>query len=205
LLLISDETICSWGRLGTWFGAEYFDYQPDILTTAKGLTSGYVPMGAMIVADHLAVPFLEPGAMFAHGLTFGGHPVAAAVALENIDIIEREDLRANATRVGERMRAALEGLRDIPIVGDVRGAGLFLAIELVGDQKTRAQIPPGELATLASRVPRMLYKRGLICRAMHRGAPVIQFAPPLIFNDADVGELEGVMRSVLAELATEVL
>jgi len=204
LLLISDETICSWGRLGTWFGAEYFGYEPDIITTAKGITSAYIPMGAVIASDRVAEPFLEPGAMFAHGLTFGGHPVAAAVALENIAIIEREALCEHAASRGQSLRAALEGLRDIPIVGDVRGAGLFMAVELVSDRQSRAPIDADVLASWAGRVPRMLYERGLICRAMHRGAPVIQFAPPLTLSEDDVAELEAAMRGVLAEVAEEI-
>src|SRR3954462_713391 len=127
VLLISDDTICSWGRLGTWFGAQRFDYAPDIVTTAKGLASGYVPMGAVIISDRVAEPFLD-GAVFAHGLTFGGHPVAAAVALANIGVIEDEDLLANVLRHESELQATLEDLSDVPIVGDVRGAGYFWGI-----------------------------------------------------------------------------
>lgn len=204
LLLISDETICSWGRLGTWFGCQRYDYQPDIVTTAKGLTSAYVPMGAVIASDRVAEPFFAPETMFAHGLTFGGHPVAAAAALSNLDIIEREDLCGRADEMGAELRGALESLRDIPIVGDVRGAGLFMAIELVADQTTREPLPGATLASMAARVPGALFQEGVICRAMHRGAPLIQFAPPLIIERADVDEIERALRVVLTRVAREV-
>ena len=137
VLLISDEVICSWGRLGHYFGCERYGYQPDIITTAKGLTSAYAPMGAMIVSDRVAEPFMSGTEMFAHGFTFAGHPVAAAAALANLDIFEREDLCGHVLAKEAEFRAALEGLRDLPIVGDVRGAGFFQAIELVKDKETK--------------------------------------------------------------------
>ena len=152
MLLISDDTICSWGRLGTWFGAERYDYVPDIITTAKGITSAYVPMGAMIVSDRVAEPFLGGGAVFAHGLTFGGHPVAAAVALANIDLIEREDLLGHVRRHEPALRATLEGLADLDIVGDVRGAGYFWGIELVADRATKRGFPADAADELTDRV-----------------------------------------------------
>src|SRR5207253_3006708 len=137
VLLISDEVICSWGRLGEWFGAQRYDYRPDLITTAKGLTSAYAPMGAMIVSDRVAEPFMQGTAMFSHGFTFGGHPVCSAVALANIEILEREDLCGHVREKEPEFRAALEGLRDLPIVGDVRGAGYFQALELVKDRDTK--------------------------------------------------------------------
>ena len=137
VLLISDEVICSWGRLGHFFGSERYGYQPDIITTAKGITSAYVPLGAMIASDRVAEPFLHGHASFAHGFTFGGHPLATAVALANIDLIEREDLCGHVRAKEPEFRAMLESLRDIPIVGDVRGAGFFQAIELVKDRETK--------------------------------------------------------------------
>src|SRR5437667_1544637 len=137
VLLISDEVICSWGRLGYWFGSQRYGYQPDLITTAKGLTSAYAPLGAVIAADHIAEPFMHGRAIFNHGFTFGGHPVACAIALANIEVIEREDL-CERVRTHERpFREMLEGLRDLPIVGDVRGAGYFQAIELVKDKATK--------------------------------------------------------------------
>ena len=143
VLLISDDTICSWGRLGTWFGGQRFGYVPDVITTAKGITSAYAPMGAVIVSERVAAPFLEQEASFQHGLTFGGHPVAAAVALANIDLIEREDLLEHVRANEPLLRDALEQLRDIPLVGDVRGAGYFWGIELVADRETKAPLRSG--------------------------------------------------------------
>jgi adenosylmethionine-8-amino-7-oxononanoate aminotransferase len=205
LLFISDETICSWGRLGTWFGAQHFGYEPDIITTAKGLTSAYVPMGAVIASARVVEPFLEPDTMFTHGLTFGGHPAAAAAALANIAIIEEEGLCARAAAMGERLQETLESMRDIPLVGDVRGVGLFRAIELVADQETKAALPPDALKRMTERIPGRLLEEGLICRAMHRGAPLLQFAPPLVISDAELAELERALRVVLGELAEAVL
>src|SRR5277367_4465239 len=144
VLLISDEVICSWGRLGHWFGCERFGYQPDLITTAKGISSAYIPMGAVIASDRVAEPFMYGDAMFAHGFTFGGHPVAAAVALANIDLIEREDLCGRVREREGALRGMLERLRDIPIVGDVRGAGYFQAIELVKDKDTKETFDAAE-------------------------------------------------------------
>jgi adenosylmethionine-8-amino-7-oxononanoate aminotransferase len=200
VLLISDDTICSWGRLGTWFGGQRFDYVPDVITTAKGLTSAYVPMGAMVVSDRVAEPFVTGGAVFAHGLTFGGHPVAAAVALANIDLIEREDLLGRVRDNEPELRSALERLYDIPIVGDVRGAGYFWGIELVADQDTKRPFAAAAAQELIDGVlAPELRRRGLICRAADRGYPVIQLAPPLIAGPAEFAEIEGVLRAVLEE------
>ncbi|MEA2248345.1 MAG: hypothetical protein QOH46_2874 [Solirubrobacteraceae bacterium] len=200
VLLISDDTICSWGRLGTWFGAQRFDYVPDIITTAKGLTSAYVPMGAMIVSDRVAEPFVDGGAVFAHGLTFGGHPVAAAVALANIDLIEREDLLGRVRENEAELRSILEGLYDIPIVGDVRGAGYFWGIELVADQDTKRAFSAGRAQELIDSVlAPELRRRGLICRAADRGYPVIQLAPPLIAGPAEFAEIGRTIRAVLEQ------
>jgi hypothetical protein len=200
VLLISDEVICSWGRLGHMFGCERFGYVPDIITTAKGLTSAYVPMGAMIVADHVAEPFLQGDASFVHGFTFGGHPVAAAVALANIDLMEREDLCANVRDNESGLRAMLESLRDIELVGDVRGAGYFQAIELVKDRATQARFERAEAeALLRGFVAGELFRRGLICRTDDRGDPVLQFAPPLAAGPRQFEEMEAVLRPVLTE------
>src|SRR5262249_15402222 len=148
VLLVSDEVICAYGRLGRMFGCERYGYVPDILTSAKGLTSGYSPLGAVLVSDRVAAPFLEGDRSFPHGITFGGHPVSCAVALANLDIFDREDLIGNVVRHEDEFRARIESLRDIPLVGDVRGEGYFLAIELVKDQDTRAQFTPKEREAL---------------------------------------------------------
>ena len=198
VLLISDEVICSWGRLGYYFGSERYGYIPDIITTAKGLTSANVPMGAMIVSDRLAEPFLQGTRSFAHGFTFGGHPVAAAVALANLDIFEREDLCGHVRDKEGEFRAMLEDLRDIPIVGDVRGAGFFQAVELVKDQTTKETFNDDESEDLLRGfLSGELYANGLICRADDRGDPVIQLALPLIADSEQFEEIGQVLRTVL--------
>jgi adenosylmethionine-8-amino-7-oxononanoate aminotransferase len=203
VLLISDEVICSWGRLGEWFGAYRYDYQPDLITTAKALTSAYAPMGAMIASDRIAEPFLHGTNSFTHGFTFGGHPVSAAIALANIDAFEREAILANVRANESGFRAMLESLRDIPIVGDVRGAGFFQAIELVKDQDTKESFSDEESETLLRGfLSGELFRRGLICRADDRGDPVIQLSPPLIAGPEQFAEIEAVLRPVLTE-ATE--
>ena len=200
VLLISDEVICSWGRLGHWFGCERYDYRPDIVTTAKGLTSAYAPMGAVIVSDAIAEPFLHDKAMFAHGFTFGGHPVAAAAAHANLDIFEREDINAHVRAKEPEFRQMLEGLRDLPIVGDVRGAGFFQAIELVKDKETRESFNDEESERLLRGfLSGELFKQGLICRADDRGDPVIQLSPPLIADTEQFEEIEAILRKVLTE------
>ena len=200
ILLISDEVICAWGRLGEWFGAQRYDYQPDIITTAKGITSAYAPMGAMITSDRMAEPFLEGTASFVHGFTFAGHPIACAVSLANIDVMEREDLNGNVRRNEQAFTDMLESLRDIPIVGDVRGAGYFRAIELVKDQDTKESFSDDESEwLLRGFLSGELYRRGLICRADDRGDPVIQLSPPLIAQPEHFEEIEGILRPVLEE------
>jgi adenosylmethionine-8-amino-7-oxononanoate aminotransferase len=205
VLLISDEVICSWGRLGHFFGCERYDYVPDIITTAKGLTSANVPMGAMIVADHVAEPFMQGSESFVHGFTFGGHPVAAAVALANIELMEREDLCGHVRANEGAFRAMLESLRDIEIVGDVRGAGYFHAIELVKDRDSKEEFDHDESEELLRGfLSGELFRRGLICRADDRGDPVIQLSPPLIAGPEQFEEIESILRPVLTEAAARV-
>ncbi len=153
VLLISDEVICSWGRLGHWFGCERFGYAPDMITTAKGLTSAYAPLGAVIACDRVAEPFLHGDAIFNHGFTFGGHPMACATALANIDVLERERLCEHVLDREDDFRAMLDSLRDLPIVGDVRGAGYFHAIELVKDRETKETFDDAGVRGAAAGVP----------------------------------------------------
>jgi adenosylmethionine-8-amino-7-oxononanoate aminotransferase len=200
VLLISDEVICSWGRLGDWFGASRLGYEPDIITTAKGITSAYAPMGAVIASDRVFEPFAHGSGSFAHGITFGGHPVSAAVALANIDVMEREALNARVREHEGEFRGMLDSLRDIPIVGDVRGMGYFHAIELVKDQSTRETFSEEEADELLDRfLSAELFRRGLICRADDRGDPVIQLSPPLIAGPEEFAEMEAVLRPALEE------
>ena len=188
VLLISDEVICSWGRLGHYFGAQRYDYLPDMITTAKGITSAYAPMGAVIASRQGRRAVHGGGtAMFAHGVTFAGHPMAAAVALANLDIFEREDLCGHVRAKEDEFRGMLDGLRELPIVGDVRGAGFFQAIELVKDQDTKESFTDEESETLLRGfLSGALYEAGLICRADDRGDPVIQLSPPLIADTRGV-------------------
>ncbi len=201
VLLISDETICAWGRLGHFFGCERFGYQPDIITTAKSITSAYVPMGVMIVSDRVAEPFMQPGnEMFAHGYTFAGHPIASAVAMANIELFERDGLCEHVRDKEDEFREMLESLSDLPIVGDVRGVGFFRAIELVKDKETKETFNDEEAEyLLRGFLSGELYSRGLICRADDRGDPVIQLAPPLICDTEQFQEMHDVLRPVLAE------
>ncbi len=200
VLLISDEVICAWGRLGYWFGCERFDYLPDMITTAKGISSAYVPLGAVIAGEHIAEPFLHGNAAFNHGFTFGGHPVACAVALANIDVIEREQLNENVLAHEAAFREMLDGLRDLPIVGDVRGAGYFQAIELVKDKHTKETFDDAESEQLLRGfLSGELYRRGLICRTDDRGEPIVQLSPPLIAGQQQFEEIEAILRPVLGE------
>ncbi|MBA3808688.1 MAG: aspartate aminotransferase family protein [Solirubrobacterales bacterium] len=200
VLLISDEVICSWGRLGHWFGCARYGYAPDIVTTAKGISSAYAPLGAVITADHIAEPFLHGKEIFNHGFTFGGHPVACAVGLANIDVIEREDLCGHVRENEGRFREVLDGLRDLPIVGDVRGAGYFQAIELVKDKGTKETFDSHESEELLRGfLSGELFRRGLICRTDDRGDPIVQLSPPLIAGEEQFQEIEAILRPVLSE------
>ncbi|RFU39711.1 aspartate aminotransferase family protein [Actinomadura logoneensis] len=200
VLLVSDEVICAFGRLGTMFGSQKFDYQPDIITFAKGVTSGYSPLGGMLVTDRLYEPFTRGTNMFAHGYTFGGHPVSAAVALANLDLFERENLLGHVSRTEAAFRATLEKLLDLPIVGDVRGDGHFFGIELVKDKATRATFDAEESERLLRGfLDKALFENGLYCRADDRGDPVVQLAPPLICDQAQFDEIEQILRAVLTE------
>ena len=211
VLLISDEVICAYGRLGTMFGAQRYDYLPDMITSAKGLTSGYSPLGAVICRDFLAEPFIGTPAAggqpssFLHGITFGGHPVSCAVAIENLAIFEEEDVLGNVARHEAGFHERLNGLYDIPIVGDVRGTGYFWAIELVKDQQTGERFGKEEgQALLRGYIAPEAYAAGLICRADDRGDLVVQLSPPLVAGATELDEIESVLRRVLTAAAAKV-
>ena len=219
VLLVSDEVICAFGRLGHYFGSQRYGYQPDIITFAKGITSGYAPLGGMIVADRLMEPFsrgqqsvvhvdtrgqerhLEgPSETFLHGVTFAGHPVSCAVAMANLDVFEKEDLLGNVRSHEGAFRSTLEKLADLPIVGDVRGDGYFYGIELVKDKATRETFSDDESERLLRGfLSHALFDAGLVCRADDRGDPVIQLSPPLICTQEHFDEMEQILRSVLSE------
>ncbi|WP_209021811.1 aspartate aminotransferase family protein [Nocardioides sp. 503] len=203
VLLVSDEVICAFGRLGHMFGSERYGYQPDMITCAKGLTSGYAPLGAMIASEKLMEPFLEPGAMFAHGYTFGGHPVSTAVGLRNLELFEEENILEHVRTNEPSFRATLERLKDLPIVGDVRGDGYFYGIELVKDKDTKETFTAEECERLLfGFVSKTLYAEGLYCRADDRGDPVVQLAPPLIADQSHFDEMEQILRVVLDKAYT---
>jgi adenosylmethionine-8-amino-7-oxononanoate aminotransferase len=200
ILLCADEVITGFGRLGSWFGSEHYDIRPDMVTCAKGLSSAYAAIGAVIAADHVAEPFLGDTSMYAHGITFGGHPVQAAIALKNLEIMQRDRIVENVRDNGDAFRATLAQLLDLPIVGDLRGTGFFYALELVKDKETRATFSDAECETLLRGFlsPR-LFEKGLICRADDRGDPVIQISPPLIATQKEFDIIAGTLGEVLTE------
>ena len=182
------------------FACEDFGYTPDIITCAKGMTSGYSPIGAMIASDRLFEPYKSGATTFTHGYTFGGHPVSAAVALANLDIFEREGLNDHVKDNAPAFRRTLERLLDLPIVGDVRGEGYFYGIELVKDKTTRETFNAAESESmLRGYLSKALFDAGLYCRADDRGDPVVQLAPPLTIGQAEFDDIEQRLRSVLTE------
>jgi adenosylmethionine-8-amino-7-oxononanoate aminotransferase len=200
VLLVSDEVICAFGRLGHMFACDRYGYLPDMITCAKGMTSGYSPIGATIASERIMEPFLHGDTMLAHGFTFGGHPVSAAVAMANLDLFESEDLLGNVRRNEGAFRSTLERLADLPIVGDVRGDGYFYGIELVKDKATKESFDDGESERLLRGfLSRALFDSGLHCRADDRGDPVIQLAPPLICDQQHFDEIEQILRATLTE------
>jgi adenosylmethionine-8-amino-7-oxononanoate aminotransferase len=200
VLLVSDEVICAFGRLGYYFGSQRYGYQPDVITFAKGVTSGYAPLGGMLVSDRLMEPFNDGPATFLHGVTFAGHPVSAAVALANLDVFEKEDLLGNVRANEDAFRSTLQKLGDLPIVGDVRGEGYFYGIEMVKEKTTRETFTDEESERLLRGfLSHALYDAGLICRTDDRGDPVIQLAPPLTCTQEHFDEMEQILRSVLTE------
>jgi adenosylmethionine-8-amino-7-oxononanoate aminotransferase len=205
IVLTSDEVICAFGRLGTWFGAQRFDYVPDMITFAKGLTGGHFPLGGVLVSDRLAAPFLDGQSTYLHGFTFGGHPVGSAVALTALEIYERESVLENVRANEVAAERALESLRDIPIVGDIRGTGYFWSIELVRDRETREALEGEQAEWLLKEVlSEELWRQGLICRLDSRADPVVQIAPPLVGDAAMFDEIVEALRHGLELMADRV-
>jgi adenosylmethionine-8-amino-7-oxononanoate aminotransferase len=200
VLLVADEVITGFGRIGNMFASTTYGLQPDMITCAKGMTSGYSPIGATIVSDKIYEPFRHGQTTFYHGYTFGGHPVSSAVALENLNIFEEEKLNENVRENSPVFRSTLEKLLDLPIVGEVRGDGYFFGIELVKDKVTKETFNDDESERLLRGfLSKALYDAGLYCRADDRGDPVIQLAPPLTIGPAEFDEIEGILRGVLTE------
>jgi adenosylmethionine-8-amino-7-oxononanoate aminotransferase len=203
VLLVSDEVICAFGRLGYWFGAERYGYQPDMITVAKGVTSGYSPMGALLASDRLIEPFLHGTASFAHGITFAGHPVSSAVALANLALFDDEGLLKHVRDNEEAFRSTLKSLEDLPIVGEIRGAGYFFGIELVKDKVTRETFNSEESERLLRGfLSPALFDAGLVCRTDDRGDPVVQLAPPLICEQEHFDLIVEILRGVLSQAAS---
>jgi adenosylmethionine-8-amino-7-oxononanoate aminotransferase len=205
ILLCADEVITGFGRVGAWFGSERYDIRPDLMTIAKGLSSSYASIGAVVASDRVMEPFMRDTRMYSHGITFGGHPVASAVALKNIEIMKRDQIVEHVASTQDTFKATLDQLLELPIVGDVRGTGFFYAVELVKDKDTKATFDDAECETLLRQFlsPR-LFERGLICRADDRGDPVLQISPPLVAGQAEFDQIVSILGDVLAEAWTRV-
>ncbi|HLR61563.1 MAG TPA: aspartate aminotransferase family protein [Lentibacillus sp.] len=190
ILFIADEVITGFGRTGKMFGLENWGVTPDLMTFAKGVTSGYLPLGGVIVSDHIHEVLKEKsaGTLF-HGFTYSGHPTAASVALENIDIIEQEDLVENARNMGEEMLKGFQQIKaDLDIIGDVRSVGLLGAVELMQDPDSNQNFSPDLQA--APKVIEALFQRGVICRPVRfDGTDIICFAPPIVINRSEVKQM----------------
>jgi adenosylmethionine-8-amino-7-oxononanoate aminotransferase len=200
ILLSADEVITAFGRVGHWFASERYDIRPDIVTCAKGLSSSYAAIGAVVATDRVMEPFLDASSMYTHGITFGGHPVMSAIALKNIEIMKRERIMEHVLGNEDAFRSTLAQLLDLPIAGDLRGTGYFYALELVKDKETRETFSDEECETLLRGFlsPR-LFEKGLICRADDRGDPVVQISPPLVATQAEFDEMTGILGDVLTE------
>jgi adenosylmethionine-8-amino-7-oxononanoate aminotransferase len=200
ILLSADEVITGFGRVGHWFASERYDIRPDIVCCAKGLSSSYAAIGAVVATDRVMEPFLSDTSMFSHGVTFGGHPVMCAIALKNIEIMKRERIMEGVLEHEGALRSTLEQLLDLPIVGDVRGTGFFYAIELVKDSETRETFSDEECEwLLRGFLSSRMFERGLICRADDRGDPVIQISPPLVARQPEFDRMVEVLGGTLAE------
>ena len=200
ILLCADEVITGFGRTGAWFGSIKYDIEPDIITCAKGLSSSYAAIGAVLVADKVYDAFDGGTSMFSHGITFGGHPVGCAIALKNLEIMERERIVEHVAETQDGFRAQLETLLDLDIVGDVRGTGYLWAIELVKDKATRETFSDEESETLLRGfLSGALFEHGLICRADDRGDPVVQISPPLVAGQQEFDQIVGILGEVLTE------
>jgi adenosylmethionine-8-amino-7-oxononanoate aminotransferase len=198
ILLCADEVITGFGRLGDWFASLRYDIRPDLITCAKGLSSSYASIGAVLVADRVYDAFAEETAMYAHGITFGGHPVGCAIALKNLEIMERDGIVEGVANQEDAFREQLAQLLELEIVGDLRGAGYLWAIELVKDKETRETFSDDESETLLRGfLSPALFEHGLICRADDRGDPVVQISPPLVAGPQEFGEIVGILGEVL--------
>jgi adenosylmethionine-8-amino-7-oxononanoate aminotransferase len=199
-LLVADEVITGFGRLGEWFGSTRVGAQPDLMTTAKGLTSAYAPMGAVFASDRVVAPLYDdPKRSLLHGITFGGHPLCAAISLKNLEIFERDRVFENVKALEGHLEDRLRQLASLPIVGDVRGCGFFWAVELVGDEENRRFDVEERERLLRGFLPGRLLRAGMIARPDDRGDSVVQVAPPLISNAQQLDEMVDGLAEALAE------
>ncbi|WP_405866622.1 aminotransferase class III-fold pyridoxal phosphate-dependent enzyme [Streptomyces sp. NBC_00005] len=198
-LLVADEVITAFGRLGEWFGGDRYGARPDIVTVAKGITAGYAPMGATLVSTAVTEVLNRPGAVLNHGYTFGGHPLSAALALRSLDIMERDHILDNVRALQHHIAARMTSLASLPIVGDIRGAGFFYACELVGDLEGGGFSDTARAALVADLIPRRLREAGLLARVYNRAAPLVQIAPPLISDRALLDRIADIIADTLDE------
>ncbi len=203
VLLIADEVVTGFGRLGTWFGSDYYGMRPDLITIAKGLTSAYLPLSGVIIGDKVW-QVLEQGSdrfgAIGHGWTYSAHPTCAAAGLANLDILEREDLPGNVREVGPYLLAALRAaVADHPIVGEVRGVGMLAAIEFVEDKAARRFFEPA--GKVGAAVAAACLERGMIARAMPHG-DIVGFAPPLTLSRAEADRIAAIAKAAVEAVAT---
>ena len=201
ILLVADEVITGFGRVGEWFGSLRFGAQPDLITFAKGVTAGHAPLGGVILRERIAEPFMTGRAMFRHGTTWGGHPLSSAIALTVMDIIERDQVIENVRANEPQIAALLEPMRDLPFVGDIRGCGHFWAIEVVKDKATALPFTEDEGNwILKGALSGAIQDRGLLCRLDDRDQPVIQLSPPLVADMDTIGEMLSIVGDSLIEV-----
>ena len=193
ILLISDEVICAFGRLGYWFAYEKFGYRPDLITFAKGVTSGYIPLGGVMVGDRVARVLIDKGGEFNHGYTYSGHPVACAVALANIELMERENLVGRVREdVGPYLAKQFERLIQHPLVGEAKTCGFVAGLVIVKNKATREMFDPSPSVGMICRG--FCFKNGLIMRAV--GDRMI-IAPPLVMTNADIDDMMRLIQQAL--------
>ncbi len=196
---ISDEVVTAFGRLGHMFASkDVFGIEPDIITTAKGLTSGYQPLSATIISDEIYDVISEPGAMFLHGMTYSGHPAAAAAALANIELLEREQIPQNVRTTGKQFENALRGLSDMDLVGEVRGSHFMMGIEFVNDKTTREAFNAED--NVGARIAKAAQMRGLIARPLGN---ILILSPTLIMTPEEISRIEAILRDSITAVSGE--
>ncbi|WP_030674610.1 aminotransferase class III-fold pyridoxal phosphate-dependent enzyme [Streptomyces cellulosae] len=198
-LLVADEVITAFGRLGEWFGGDRYGARPDMVTVAKGITAGYAPLGATLVGTKVTEVINRPGAVLNHGYTFAGHPLSAAIALRNLEIMERDRILENVRALQDDLAHHMAALKDLPIVGDVRGTGFFYSCELVGDLDGGGFSDSARKELVADLIPRRLREAGLLARVYNRSAPLVQIAPALISDGAVLDRIAAILADTLAE------